>query len=122
MRRHLGRPRCAFAAAALVGAVATGCAGSGNRLDGTLVEVQDTGEPGTTAVLVELDEGDLNGSTDVRVTFDLEVLRCIEGGDATPDDLRPGIDVRAQRFDSDEIVSMDPPSVLGTDVAIRCSD
>lgn len=99
-----------------------GCAGLGNRVDGTLVEVQEWEEPDTAAILVELDEGDIIGSTDVLLIFDLDVLRCIEGGEASADDLRPGIDVRAQRTDNDAIESMDPPPVRGTDVAIRCGD
>lgn len=81
----------------------------------------DTEDPEMAAVIVELDEGDLIGSTDVQLNFDLGVLRCIDGGEAAAADLRPGIDVRAQRFDSDEIDSMDPPSVRGVDVAIRCN-
>ena len=118
--RLVPKARCTLLGASLVVVVLAGCAGLGNRVDGTLVEVLDTGEPGMAAVIVELDEGDLIGSTDVQLNFDLDVLRCIEGGEATADDLRPGIDVRAQRFDSDEIDTMDPPSVRGTDVAIRC--
>ena len=69
---------------------------------------------------LEPDEGDLIGSTDVQLNFGLDLLRCIGGGQATAGDLRPGIDVRAQRFDSDEIDTSDPPSVRATDVAIRC--
>jgi hypothetical protein len=85
-----------------------------------VVEVLDTEDPEMAAVIVELDEGDLIGSTNVQLSFDLDVLRCIEGGEATQADLRPGIDVRAQRFDSNEIDTSDPPGVRGTDVAIRC--
>ncbi len=118
--RLLPRTRCTVLTALLVAVVLAGCAGLGNRVDGTLVEMLETDDPGMAAVIVELDEGDLIGSTDVQLNFDLDVLRCIEGGEVTTDDLRPGIDVRAQRFDSDEIDAMDPPSVRGTDVAIRC--
>lgn len=113
--------RSTLLVATLVVVASAGCAGIGNRVDGTLVEVQEWEEPDTAAILVELDEGDIIGSTDVLLIFDLDVLRCIEGGDATPDDLKPGIDVRAQRTDNDAIDSMDPPPVRGTDVAIRCN-
>ena len=109
-------------AATLVAVASAGCAGLGNRVDGTLVEVLDTEDPEVAAVIVELDEGDLNGSTDVQLSFDLDVLRCIEGRDGTRADLRPGVDIRAQRFDSDDIDDMDPPSVHGIDVAIRCDE
>lgn len=113
-------PRSPLFTAALVAVALVGCGGLGNRVDGTLVEVLDTEDPEIVAVIVELDEGDLAGSTDVQLSFDLDVLRCIEGGEATQADLRPGIDIRAQRFDSDDIDDMDPPGVRGTDVAIRC--
>lgn len=44
--------------ATLVAIASVGCAGLENRVDGTLVEVLDTGGPETAAVIVELDEGD----------------------------------------------------------------
>lgn len=106
--------------ATLVAIATVGCAGLGNRVDGTVVQVLDTEDPEMAAVIVELDEGDLNGSTDVQLSFELDVLRCIDGGEVTAADLRPGIDIRAQRFDSDDIDDMDPPGVRGVDVAIRC--
>lgn len=102
MRRRESAQRV-LVLAMLVGVGAVGCAGLGNRVDGTLIEVIDTGVGDTAAIVVELDEGELAGSTDVVVNFSLDVLRCIEGGEATTEDLRPGVDVRAQRFDSDEI-------------------
>lgn len=112
----------AAATAVLCAAMGAGCAGLSNRVDGTLIDVLNTEDPALIAILVELDEGDIIGSTDVVVTFDPEVLRCIEGRDATREDLRPGIDVRAQRVDSDEVDASDPPAVRAIDVAVRCDD
>ena len=111
-----------LAAIVLVTSVLVACAGVSTRVDGTLVTVVNTGDPDNVAVVVEPDEGDQVGSTDVEVVFDLEDLRCIEGREATLDDLRPGIDVRARRSDSSEIETSDPPIVRGADVAIRCDD
>ena len=70
-------------------------------------------------VLLRLEGGDVLGSEDVLVGFDLHALLCDDGSELAPRDLEAGTVVRFVR-EGEDVDTSDPPVIASREIRAEC--